>query len=162
VSFSILDTRVADPGVPPITVRDMKHARSVLLPEVRRVAKELGVKLFPADLELFGVQDDELKRTAAGELSRGWYENHPCYWVFYHVTITSDGMIRPCGNRLMHRDYGNLRTHTAREILSGKSIIQFLGQMRERPAQIEACRGCEMKLQVNRSIHEAIAQLGGI
>lgn len=160
VSFSPLDNRVSDPGVEPLSVAEMQAARETILPEVREVARQQGLLLFPADAEIFGHGDEDLQRVARGELSRGHYETHPCYWVYYHLTIEPDGTVQPCCNRPLRGGYGNALVDPPEELLKGPRAVSFLGLAGRGPAALLPCRGCEMKLQVNRAVHQGLQGQG--
>ncbi|MFO0646038.1 MAG: radical SAM protein [Polyangiales bacterium] len=160
VSFSPLDGRVADAGERPLTVTEMEAAREAIFPAVRETAQARNVMLFPSDSELFGRTAGEVVRCASGELSRGFYETHPCYWVYYHVTVEPDGTVQPCCNRPLAGGYGNACTSPLDALTTRREARAFLATAGVGPAVFATCRGCEMKLQVNRDIDEGIAALG--
>jgi MoaA/NifB/PqqE/SkfB family radical SAM enzyme len=159
ISFSPLDRRVADAGVQPLMAFEMRDAVATIFPAIRRMADELGILLFPNDAQLFGRSEDEIRSTAHGELSRSYYRDHPCHWVFYHVTIEPDGTVQPCCNRPLDGGYGSLTQCSLDEVIRSDKARGFLRLAATGPHSVDVCRGCEMKLQVNQWVNDAM--IGG-
>jgi len=161
ISFSIMDDRVPDFGAGFIPLETMKRAQLEIFPVVRQVAAKSGLGLFPETCELFGESHEEMVLTSQGQLSRGWYEDNLCFWVWYHVTIKADGTVQPCCNAPLENGYGNIISQRADQLLSGKPVSAFLKEMKRGPSRFKACRKCEMKLQVNRSIGDGLSRIDG-
>lgn len=159
VSLSPLDNRTAACIDDQPSLDEMAFARLNTLPLVRKKAQQTGLLLFPESGEPYGSCPEEEKVFASGNTSRGYYENHPCYWVFYHVTIASDGTVHPCCNIPIDPAYGNAVGSDLQELTNTPEAKQFLAGVSKRPAVFDACRTCEMKLQVNQSIHEQVSGL---
>ena len=159
VSFSPLDNRLMTNTNMALNENEMQTAFLNILPEVRKRAKYFDIKLFPEDVEIFGSNIEDFKYYAKGELSRGYYKDHPCYWVYYHLTIEPDGTVQPCCNKPLKNGYGNATKMPIIDIINGKKVSDFLKTAKNIPDSLSTCHGCEMKLHVNKIIHEVFSNI---
>jgi len=160
ISFSPIDNRVNEFGdSEALGLEEIDYLYKIIIPRLHKQAKDYNILLYPETLNLYGDTIEEISASSQGILSRNYYKDHPCYWVYYHLTIEPDGTVQPCCNKPLVNGYGNVLTTSLKNLVTNERVKYFLDFSKKGPHCNSSCKGCEMKLQVNKSIHANIQNL---
>ncbi|WP_291124899.1 radical SAM protein [Flavobacterium sp. UBA6031] len=160
ISFSPIDNRVTATGASEaLNMEEMNIFYKTVIPQLQERSDHYNIMLYPKSLKLFGDTFEEVVASTQGILSRNYYKNHPCYWVYYHLTIEPNGTVQPCCNKPLQNGYGNAITTSLKDILSNDKVKDFLRFSKNGPHGNSSCKGCEMKLEINKNIHTTFQSL---
>ncbi len=156
VDLSALTVNEQGPGSRRLDRARIEHYNRTLAPEVRSLRRELGLPCSPLAVYPFGRTGSAVEHAAAGRYARGLYERRPCLAPWLHLFVAFDGTLYPCCvSSGRGRPLGRAYLAPLREQWEGPAYralrADFVGL---RP--LEACAGCDLYLQENRSLHGAL------
>ena len=111
---------------------------NIIDPCVRTV--EQGIKYLPSDYDHWIYDPEKFK---AGILCRKIVPKNDCPWIYYNMTIMSNGDVvpcchDPCGKEVM----GNLIEQSLEEVWNGEKYKNFRDRIHTNQKDIEICRLC--------------------
>jgi MoaA/NifB/PqqE/SkfB family radical SAM enzyme len=138
-----------------LSKRLIREYEAEVAPAVLAARRAAGMRLGERLVHPFGRSRQEISESALGRYAGGFYDKTPCYAPFLHLFIAWDGKVYLCcmTNARMP-PLGDLSTQNVAEVFQGAPFQAIRKRMLGE--RLDSCHACDMVLEENRRLHEAL------
>lgn len=140
-----------------LTKRLIREYNEEIAPEVLEIRQSFGLRTTPEYVYPFGRSSLHVVESVQGHYAGGYYRDRICYAPYTHMFVAWNGDVFLCcmtNGRI--EPLGNISEESVREVFLGERFEEIRRGMDA--ARLPTCHACDMFLNENRTLAEALGE----